>query len=233
MSRLPHTTVPFRAAEKAPRRASTLAFVENDPGYVAFLEACFARDPRYQVIGGFDSAKTALAALPRGGVDVVLVDVQLAGQSGVATIKRLHRRWPRTRCVVLTNSEQDQDLFAALSAGAAGYLLKSEPVHRLLAAVDELVAGGVPLSRSVAHRVLKSFVRSPTTKGREVAMTLREREIMDELAAGTTSKEIAHKLGISPATVKNHLYRVYEKLGVGTRTEAVVKWLRSAKGGRR
>lgn len=231
MSRLPHASGPFPPAESGTRRSTSIAFVESDPSYRSFLEACFAGDGRYLVKGGFESAKSAFAGLPRRGVDVVLLDVQLTGHTGVATIKRVHRRWPRTRCVVLTSSERDEDLFAALSSGAAGYLLKSEPVHRLIAAIDELVAGGVPLSRPMAHQVLKSFMRPAHASGGGAAMTVREREIMDELAAGTASKAIAQKLGISPATVKNHLYRVYEKLGVGSRTEAVVEWLRG--GGRR
>ncbi len=232
MSRLPQTSVPFGVADSVSPSMTAIAFIEDDESYRSLLETIFAKHGQFTVAGAFDSAKAALQGLPRRGADIVLVDLQLPGHSGVAAIKRLHRRWPHTRCVVLSSSEEDADLFAALAAGASGYLLKTESRQQLLAAMDELLAGGVPLSRSVARRVMHSFIRTSPTHTDRTAMTIREREIMDELGAGTTSKEIAHKLGISPATVKNHLYRIYGKLGVGSRTEAVVKWLRGEEGGK-
>jgi DNA-binding NarL/FixJ family response regulator len=105
-------------------------------------------------------------------------------------------------------------------------LLKSDSREQILAALDEVVAGGSPMSRSVARRVVGSFAKPVKHAGESSAVTRREREIMDELARGFTYKEIARSLGVSAATVKNHLYRIYEKLGVRSRTEAVVKWLK-------
>jgi DNA-binding NarL/FixJ family response regulator len=115
-------------------------------------------------------------------------------------------------------------LFTALQSGAAGYLLKSAPPEEIVSGLDELLAGGAPMSRPIARRVLASFVRPATADAGE-NVTQREREILDQLARGLAYKEIAAALGISTATVKNHLYRIYEKLAVRSRTEAVVKWL--------
>ena len=205
---------------------TTVAIIEDREGYRRLLEAILAASRRYASAGSFATARAAMAGLAPHGADLAVVDVQMPGHSGIEAVKRLRARWPHTRCVMLTNSEEAADLFAALAAGASGYLLKSDSPEQILAGLDELAAGGAPLSRSVARRLVGSFARGAKPAPGASGVTRREREILDELARGHTYKEIAHKLGISGATVKNHLYRLYEKLGVRSRTEAVVKWLK-------
>jgi DNA-binding NarL/FixJ family response regulator len=222
MSRFPHTAPGFALAEAAAPRLATIAFLEDDATYREYLEAIVRASGRYVIAGSFHSVGGVLDGLPADGADLVLVDVRLSGRSGIAAIARLRERWPILRCIVLTGSEEGTDLFAALEAGAAGYLLKSDSDERILAGLAEAMQGGAPLSRSIARRVVGSFA----AKTRAPAVTGREREIMQELARGLTYKEIGRKLGISGATVKNHLYRIYEKIGVRSRTEAVVKWLK-------
>jgi DNA-binding NarL/FixJ family response regulator len=202
-----------------------IAFIEDDLFYRQLLTAIVMKSGRYRVVGGFGSTREALANLPADGAAVVVIDIHLIGHSGIAAISQLHERWPEMRCVMLTSSEADGDVFAALEAGAAGYLLKSDSQQQILDALDEVAAGGAPLSRSIARRVVRSFARKPpSTTDRDI--TRRETEILDRLSAGQTYKEIATALGISAATVKNHLSRIYEKLDVRSRTEAVVKWLK-------
>jgi DNA-binding NarL/FixJ family response regulator len=202
---------------------TTIAFIEDNDAYRRSLETIVSASRRFTVVGSFHSTRSALTGLPKRGADIVLVDIRLSDRSGIEAVGRLRERWPQTRCVMLANSDESTDLFAALETGISGYLLKNEPHERILASLDEVVSGGAPMSPSIALKVVKSFASGSRTKP---VVTRREGEIMNELARGLTCKEIGRKLGISAATVKNHLYRIYEKLGVRSRTEAVVRWLK-------
>jgi DNA-binding NarL/FixJ family response regulator len=209
---------------------TTVALIEDDADYRAGLERMLAASDRFQLAGSFGSAEDALAQIPRNPPAVILCDINLPGQPGPAAVLRLRTLCPATRCVMLTIFEDAENLFAALQAGASGYLLKSTPPSEILAGLDDVLAGGAPMSRPIARRVLASFAKpaapSSDERSRTTAdVTAREREILDHLARGLAYKEIAAQLGISPATVKNHLARIYEKLEVRSRTEAAVKWL--------
>jgi len=208
--------------------ARRIAFIEDDETYRVWLTAIVTSAATYEIVGAFASTDEAMRQLPDAGADLVVIDVHLRGHSGIPAIPQLHHRWPSARCVMLTGSEADADLFPALEAGAIGYLLKTDSPRQILAALDEVAAGGAALSRSIGRRVLKSFSGKAAPKGVAVgaSVTRREHEILDRLAAGATYKEIGRALGISPATVKNHLSRIYAKLAVRSRTEAVVKWLK-------
>ncbi len=203
---------------------TTVALIEDDNDYRAGVERLLAETGRFSVLHSFDNAEEALRELPRRVPQIALVDINLPGQPGPTAVMRLREKCPTLRCVMLTMFDEAEHLFAALQAGAAGYLLKSMPPAEIVAGLDELLAGGAPMSRPIARRVLAAFAR-PVTAPVADEVTPREREIMDQLARGLAYKEIAAELGISSATVKNHLYRIYEKLAVRSRTEAVVKWL--------
>ena len=203
---------------------TTVALIEDNAEFRAGIARMLTASGRYTVVHAFGDAEEALRVLPRAPTQVALVDINLPGQPGPAAVLRFRERCPDMRCVMLTIFEDADNLFAALQAGAAGYLLKSEPPEEILAGLDELVAGGAPMSRPVARRVLAAFARPTQTAGFE-DVTAREREILDQLAQALTYKEIAGHLGISTPTVKNHLARIYVKLAVRSRTEAVVKWL--------
>lgn len=203
---------------------TTVALIEDDAEYRAGVERLLNATGRFHVTGSFGSAEDALHTLPRQPPQLALVDINLPGQPGPAAVLRLRAKCPAVHCVMLTMSDDAEHLFAALQAGAAGYLLKSASPDEIVAGLDEVLAGGAPMSRPIARRVLAAFAR-PRATAIEDELTLREREIMEVLSRGLAYKEIAGTLGISTATVKNHLYRIYEKLAVHSRTEAVVKWL--------
>lgn len=203
---------------------TTVALIEDDPAYREGVARLLRATGRFDVAEAFDRAEDALRVLPRRPVEVALVDVNLPGQSGPWAVRRLRTTCPGLRCVMLTIFEDAENLFASLQAGAAGYLLKSSPAEDIVAGLDELLAGGAPMSRRIARRVLASFAQ-PAPSGID-GVTPREAEIMNALARGLVYKEIAAELGISPATVKNHLYHIYEKLHVRSRTEAVMKWVK-------
>lgn len=205
---------------------TTLALIEDDPDYRAGLERLITSSGRFTLVGSYGSAEDALAALPKKPAAIVLSDINLPGIAGPAAVQRLRQLCPDTRCVMLTIFDDAENLFIALEAGACGYLLKSSAPEEILAGLDELVAGGAPMSRPIARRVLASFARpAPAPRADDVMLTRREQEILDQLARGLAYKEIGGQLHISPATVKNHLARIYEKLAVRSRTEAVVRWL--------
>ena len=203
---------------------TTVALIEDDPDYRALMERHLQASPRHVLASSFTNAEDAVTLLMEWPAEVALVDIGLPGMSGTTAITHLRAQRPDLRCVVLTSRADDSTLFGALAAGAVGYLLKSDPPETILAGLDELMAGGVPLSRTVARRMLEFFHR-PATSNRRVSVTPREKDILEALSRGRTYKEIAAQLGLSAATVKNHLNRIYEKLGVRSRTEAVVKWL--------
>jgi DNA-binding NarL/FixJ family response regulator len=204
---------------------TTVALVEDNSLYRALLEHTLASSARFKLAGSFASAESALAKLRETPAQIVLVDEQLIGMSGSAAVAQFREHHPAPRCVMLSNYDDMATLNAAFAAGAAGFLLKNEPPRAILAALDELMAGGAPLSRVVARRVLASFQQGKSPSDRP-AVTRREGEVMKLLSSGHTYKEIGRKLGISTATVKNHLHRIYDKFGVRSRTEAVVLWLK-------
>ncbi|QYM78251.1 response regulator transcription factor [Horticoccus luteus] len=206
---------------------TTVALIEDDPAYRAGLERLVASSGRFTLVASFGSAEAALTELPALAPQIVLSDINLPGLPGPAAVLQLRTLCPATKCVVLTIFDDADHLFSALQAGAVGYLLKTSSPEEILAALDEAVAGGAPMSRPIARRVLASFARpiAPQSGGAGAAITRREEEILDQLARGLAYKEIAAALGISPATVKNHLGRIYEKLAVRSRTEAAVRWL--------
>lgn len=206
---------------------TTVALIEDDHDYREGIARILQASGRFEVQHSFGNAEDALRVLPLQPTQVAVVDINLPGQPGPSAVLRLREKCPALRCMMLTMHDDAENLFAALQAGAAGYLLKSSTADQIVAAVDELTAGGAPMSRLIARRVLAAFARPVPARGGQGAeeITERERQILDQLARGISDKEIGVALGISTATVKNHLYRIYEKLQVRSRTEAVVKWL--------
>jgi DNA-binding NarL/FixJ family response regulator len=203
----------------------TVTLIEDDPAYREGIARAVTASGRFVVVHAFGNAEDALRELATAPTDLAVVDINLPGMPGPAAVLELREKCPALRCMMLTMFDDAEHLFAALQAGAAGYLLKSATADDIVAALDELAAGGAPMSRPIARRVLAAFARpaaAPTAEN----LTERERQILDELARGLTDKEIAGQLGLSLSTVKNHLYRIYGKLAVRSRTEAVLKWLR-------
>lgn len=206
-------------------RVTTVAIIDYSFTYRTLLEDSLSCSGRFKVAGSWASAETAVDRLSRAASQIVLIDCQFRGQSGIDTVAELRVRCPKTRCVMLSHHDDTTRLRAAFAAGAAGYLLKSEPPATILAGLDEVMAGGSPMSRLVTQRIITSFTHSYSPSNQQ-RVTRREGEILEFLTHGLTYKEIARKLGVSTATVKNHLNRIYRKLNVRSRTEAVVKWLK-------
>ena len=181
----------------------------------------------FRCLGVHSSAEDALVNLPKEKPDVVLMDINLGGMSGIECVRRLKPLMPATQVVMLTVFEDTEKIFSALAAGASGYLLKRMPPAKLLEAIREVHEGGSPMSAPIARKVVQSLQSVPAAPGVEtIALSPREREVLDGLAEGQAYKQIADKLGVSIHTVRNYIRRIYEKLHVCSRTEAVAKYLR-------
>ncbi|MCX7722864.1 MAG: response regulator transcription factor [Verrucomicrobiae bacterium] len=203
-----------------------VAIVEDNDQYRGTLAQVFAEAEGFECVGDYATAEDALQALPRVNPDVVLMDINLPGMNGVECVRRLKQLVPETQVVMLTVHEDTDNIFNALAAGATGYLLKRTTRAELLEAVREVHRGGSPMTPQIARKVVQSFQRPAPAPDATAELTPREREVLDYLAQGLLYKEIAHKLGISYETVHTHIRRIYEKLQVRTRTEAVAKVLK-------
>ena len=193
---------------------------ENIAGYVDSSKG-------FRCLGVHSSAEEALENLPKEKPDVVLMDINMGGMNGIECVRLLKPKLPDTQIVMLTVFEDTEKIFAALAAGASGYLLKRLAPSKLLEAIREVHEGGSPMSAPIARKVVLSLQPVPAAPGDETtALSPREREVLDGLAEGQAYKQIADKLGVSIHTVRNYIRRIYEKLHVQTRTEAVAKFLR-------
>jgi DNA-binding NarL/FixJ family response regulator len=179
--------------------------------------------------GQYGRAQEALARLPAENPTVVLMDIKMKGMDGIECVRRLKEKMPEVLVIMLTVFEEEDLIFDALMAGATGYLLKRQPPEQLLEAIHELLAGGSPMSATIARKVVKLLQRSgdsgKASGGVRELLSDRQREMLGLLAAGEPYKAIADKMGLSIHTVRGYIRRIYEKLQVHTRTEAVAKYL--------
>jgi DNA-binding NarL/FixJ family response regulator len=173
-------------------------------------------------VGAYPSAEAAIAELPSQAADVVLMDINLPGMSGIETVRRLRTLMPAAQMMMLTVFDDTTSVFESLKAGASGYLLKRAPVSELLAAIRDLAAGGAPMSGVIARKVVQYFGQHGPAPEVQT-LTARELEVLVALSQGEQYKEIAARLGISINTVRRHIMAIYEKLHVNSRLEAVGK----------
>jgi len=205
----------------------TVAIVEDNDQLRATLARVLDRAEGFRCTGQYANAEEALKHLPEEKPDVVLMDINLPGMNGVECVRQLKTLCPQIQVIMLTVYEDTDNIFNALAAGATGYLLKRTPRAELLEAIRDVVRGGSPMTTHIARKVVQSFQQRPATPAPAAEeLSPREREVLDCLAQGFLYKEIADKLGLKYETVHTYIRRIYEKLQVRTRTEAVSKFLR-------
>jgi NarL family two-component system response regulator LiaR len=200
----------------------TVSIVEDNVQYKEALVECIRENNQFYFIAAYGSAEKALAELPQQPCDVVIVDIQLPGQSGIDLIKNLKPRLPATEYLVCTVQDDVDTVFEALRAGASGYILKDATSLQIQQAITEITKGGAPMSPFIARKVITSF-RQDTTASDSI-LSEREREVLQLLAKGLLYKEIADSLSISRETVKKHLKNIYQKLHVQNKVEALNKF---------
>jgi DNA-binding NarL/FixJ family response regulator len=202
-----------------------VVIVEDNEGLQKSLESMLRREPGIQFAGSFASGEALLAVVQQVKPQVVLMDINLPGISGVECVRQLKKFLPELQTVMLTVHDHTQAVFESLSAGANGFLLKPVRAADLLRAIVEVHEGGAPMTPNIARLVVQAFHRSPAPKDPTFELSPREREILELLAKGFLQKEIADQLGISFHTVQTHTARIYEKLQVRSRAQAVAKFL--------
>ncbi len=204
--------------------AIEVALVEDLDDIREGLAELINRSLGFECIAAYPCAEDALRELPELAPDVVLMDIGLPGMSGIECIERLKTQCPQMQIMMLTIYTDDEKIFNSLEAGASGYILKKTPQDKLLEAIRDLHHGGSPMSGEIARKVVQAFqkTRPPSTPTSELSK--REQEILAHLSKGFLYKEIAHDLHISVETVRTHLRRIYEKLHVRNRAEAMLKY---------
>jgi DNA-binding NarL/FixJ family response regulator len=202
-----------------------IALVEDDKKVREGLKALICGTPGFNCIAAYANAEEALEELPQQQPDVVLMDINLPGMSGIECVKTLKARQPDLQIIMLTVYEDDEQIFQSLAAGAVGYILKKTPPARLLEAIEEVHRGGSFMSSQIARRVVEVFQQKDLSAKNTAALSHRENEILSCLAKGYRYKEIADQLSLSIETVRTHIRNIYEKLHVHSRTEAVLKYL--------
>jgi DNA-binding NarL/FixJ family response regulator len=180
-------------------------------------------DRELLMIGSFEDAESAVHNLPDLHADIVVMDINLPGMSGIDCIKTVKEKCPGTQFMMFTVYENDDKVLQAMQAGATGYLLKRTKPEQILEGIKELNQGGSPMSSNIARKLLNIFLHEQKATKKEV-LSDRENEVLQLLADGLLYKEIADRLYIGHGTVRQHLHNIYEKLHVHNRTEAVNKY---------
>ena len=201
--------------DEAKLRESIATFVNGSPGF--------------KCVSHYGSAEAALKGLPIDKPEVVLMDINMGEMSGIECVEKLKAESPNMQILMLTVYEDTEKIFRALAAGANGYLLKRSSPTKLLAAIREVHAGGSPMTSSIARKVVASFQKQKPSADpggeRPGQLSPREQAVLEGLAKGWTYKQLASELDISIDTIRTYIRRIYEKLHVQSRTEAVAKYL--------
>ena len=199
----------------------TLVIVEDLDEVREGLKQFISLNPEFRVLDTYKTAEEAVYEIPVRKPDIVIMDISLPGMSGIEGIREVKNKVPNTQFMMFTVYENDEKVFEALKAGASGYLLKNTGLVQMIEALKELYNGGSPMSSNIARKLVTVFRdQEKSTPSLEV-LSLRENEILQLLAKGLLYKEIADQLSISTGTVRQHIHKVYEKLHVQNRTEAI------------
>ena len=220
----PHDNTP--AAGPAPGAAIRVSIVEDHEPTRRVLREIVATAPGLRLVSDYRVSEAAVAALEADRPDVILMDINMPGLNGVECVRRLRPRLPAAQFLMLTVYEDADHIFAALAAGATGYLLKGTRAEELLAAIDQIAQGGSPMSSSIARKVVHSFVRTKAERHGVEHLSPREEAVLAQLAKGYLYKEIAEALGVTVPTVCTYIRRIYEKLQVHSRRQAVATYLK-------
>lgn len=201
----------------------SLVIVEDLDEVRQGLSQFLSLNPEFKVLDTFKTAEEALVDLPRINPDIVIMDINLPGINGIECIRQVKKKVPRTQFMMFTVYENDEKVFEALKAGASGYLLKNTGLLQITESLKELYKGGSPMSSNIARKVVTIFREQQADTEPVEALSKRENEILQLLSKGLLYKEIADQLTISTGTVRQHIHKIYEKLHVQNRTEAINK----------
>ena len=202
----------------------SVAIIEDQKDTRKMLSILINGSEGYECVATFENGEDAIARIPQLAPDVVMVDIHLPGVSGIECVHQLKALCPRSQFIMCTSLEDTDNIFNALQAGATGYLTKSTPPQKILEAITDAHNGGSPMSSQIARKVITYFQQQPSKKNTELEkLSAREQEILQYLSKGYRYKEISALLFINIETVRKHIHNIYEKLQVGSRTDAINK----------
>lgn len=207
-----------------PMSAIKVALVEDNASVRESLAIILNGSPGFRCICTCQTAEEALEKIPKAAPEVVLMDINLPGVSGIDCTRSLKERLPDALIIMLTIEEDSERVFRSLEAGATGYLVKNTPPARILEAIEEVHRGGSPMSSHIARMLVRSFHRCAQPASVGIKLTTREGEVLNFVAKGYRSKEIAEALEIGARTVETHIRNIYDKLHVRSRAEAVARF---------
>lgn len=190
------------------------------------LQQLIEASDNFLCLSAYSNAEDALKDLPAVKPDIVLMDINLPGMNGIECIRRVKTVCPQLQFMMFTIYEDSEQVFDALAAGASGYLLKKTPKDKILLSIQELYEGGSPMSTQIARKVVAYFQKEKEASNNQAQLSAREREVLELLSKGFVYKEIAARLNIATGTVRQHIHKIYEKLHVQNRTEALNKFYR-------
>jgi DNA-binding NarL/FixJ family response regulator len=200
-----------------------VAIIEDDPRWRTNLELLLQETEGLEFVGSFGSGEDAVRDLPTRRPQVVLMDINLPGISGVECTRQLRELLPSVQIVMLTVYDDSDRIFHALQMGANGYLLKRASADEILQAIQDVHRGGAPMSAYIARKVVQSFQRQAPSARPDEVLSKRESEVLGYVSRGYSDKEVADALGLTPATIRSYLKTIYGKLHVHSRTQAIIK----------
>lgn len=210
----------------APTHTIITSIIEDRVDLRQGLAALINGTPGYSCLGDYSSVEEAIPHIGKSQPDVVLIDIGLPGMSGIEGIQYFRKLYPRMAFLVMTVFDDDDRIFQALCAGATGYMLKRTPPARLLDGIAEVARGGAAMSPEVARRVVETFKKYQPPRKADYRLTPHEQKILKYLVAGYNYKTTAIELAVSVNTISFHVKKIYEKLQVHSKSEAVAKALR-------
>jgi len=225
--------LPIDSPTMAPPPANSLirvALVEDSAPMRRNLERMLRRAQDVRCVCSCESAEAALEQIASSQADVVLMDINLPGASGIECTAQLKQLLPGLQIIMLTVYEDTASIFSALKAGACGYLLKRSAPGEILDALKEVCNGGAPMTSEIARKIVLTFQSPAQPSGNAATLSAREQEILELLSQGQVSKEIAARLKISYHTVRVHLKHIYEKLHVRSQAEALLRFMADKSG---
>ena len=205
----------------------TVSIVEDLKEVRDGISAVLAMDDRFEVVSGYANAEIAAEELPAWQPNIVIMDINLPGMSGIECIRKVKAACPNTQFMMFTVYEDEDKVFQALAAGASGYLLKKTSLAKIVESLIELHEGGSPMSTQIARKIIQTYQKENERLDDGKLLSQKEYTILELLAKGNLYKEISDTLNISVNTVKQHIHNIYQKLHVKNRTEAINKVFRN------